>query len=449
MPSRPIPANARRVLLLYRLLFPFVFLALLPGVLLRMWRRGGFQKKFAQRLGRYSAADRVRFASREWIWIHSISVGETLVALKLARALHEREPTIGVLLSTTTTTGFAEAGKSASEWLEPIYNPLDGRSIVRRALDILRPRQLVLIEGEVWPNLVAECTERGIPVALAGARLSPRSERRFRKFRAFTGPIFRLLDRICVAEPEDVGRWQSLGVPGERIHCVGSIKFDDPGSAPPREAECRAILAKLGLPETAPIVVAGSTWAPEEQTLARALTELRREFPDLFLILVPRHIERTDAILRDLAPLGLCIARRSTLPVWGAKVERPDLLIVDATGELRDWYSVATITYVGKSLAGVSEVGGQNPAEPALLGKPVVFGPHMENFAAVVALLLRARAALQLPEASALVPEFTNLLREPESRNRMGEAARRALGTHRGATARTAELILKGVLPHP
>ena len=129
MPSRSLPADARRALLLYRLLFPLVFLALLPGVLLRMWRRGGAREKFAQRLGRYSAEERARFASREWIWIHSISVGETLVALKLARALHEREPTVGVLLSTTTTTGFAVARKAAGDWLEPIYNPLDARFI--------------------------------------------------------------------------------------------------------------------------------------------------------------------------------------------------------------------------------------------------------------------------------------------------------------------------------
>lgn len=441
MPSRSISADARRVLLLYRLLFPFVFVAMLPGVLLRMWRRGGFQQKFAQRLGRYSAADRARFASREWIWIHSISVGETLVALKLARACHEREPAIGVLLSTTTTTGFAEASKAASDWLEPIYNPLDARSVVRRALDALRPRQLVLIEGEVWPNLVAECTERGIPVSLAAARLSPRSERRFRKFRAFTGPIFRMLKSIGVPEPEDVDRWEQLGVPRERIHCTGSIKFDDPGTTPQREAEFRALLTSLGVREGAPILVAGSTWAPEEETLAHALIELRSEFPDLFLILVPRHIERTEAILRDLAPLDLRIARRSALNAQTSTAAAPHILLVDATGELRDWYSVATITYVGKSLPGVADVGGQNPGEPAALGKPVVFGPHMENFAAVVALLLQSRAAVQIPAASNLAPELAALLRDPGLRSRMGAAGRSALTKHRGATARTAELL--------
>jgi 3-deoxy-D-manno-octulosonic-acid transferase len=438
-----LPSDARRSLLVYRLLFPLVFLALLPGVILRMTRRGGFREKFGQRLGRYSTEDRARFASREWIWIHSISVGETLVALKLARALHAREPSLGVLLSTTTTTGFAEARKAAADWLEPIYNPLDARFIVQRALDAFQPRQLVLIEGEVWPNLVAECRERGFPVTLANARLSPRSERRFRRFRRFTGPIFRLLDRVCVPEAEDVARWESLGVPADRIVRTGSIKFDDPGDTPSRTAEFRALLSELGVTESAPILVAGSTWAPEEQVLTRAFVELRREFPDLFLILVPRHVERTEAILRDLAPLGLRIVRRSALP---SGIAPADVLLIDATGELRDWYALATLAFVGKSLPGVAEVGGQNPAEPAVLGKPVIFGPHMENFAAVVALLLRCDGAIQVSGAEGLKTQIATLFRDPARRAALGDRAQTALQTHRGSTGQTVVALL-GVVP--
>ena len=441
MPRRPLPPDARRSLLLYRLLFPFVLVVLIPGVLLRMFRRGGFREKFGQRLGRYSAADRARVASREWIWIHSISVGETFVALKLARALHERDPACGVLLSATTSTGFAEARKAAADWLEPIYNPIDARSIVRRALDALQPRKLVLIEGEAWPNLVAECWEREIPVALANARLSPRSERRFRKFRALTGPIFRLLDPVCVAEPADVGRWQSLGVAAEHIVCTGSIKFDDPAGAPSREAEFRALLGALGIAPAAPIIVAGSTWAPEEHALASLLPELRRDFPGLLLILVPRHIERAEAILRDLAPLSLGIAKRSTPNAQSPTLNAPDILLIDATGELRDWYSLATVVFVGKSLPGVAEVGGQNPAEPAALGKPVVFGPHMENFASVVALLLEHQGARQISDASALRDELHTLLHDSTRRTTLGTNARNALQAHRGATARTAAAL--------
>jgi 3-deoxy-D-manno-octulosonic-acid transferase len=440
--SRSIPSDARRALLLYRLLFPFVFVFLLPATLLRMVRRGGFREKFGQRLGRYSAADRARLAGREWVWIHSISVGETFVALKLARALHARDPACGIVLSTTTTTGLAEARKAAAAWLEPIYNPLDARFIVRRTLDTLRPRELILIEGEVWPNLVAECRERGIPLSLANARLSPRSERRFRRFRVISGPIFRLLDRITVPEPEDVARWQQLGVERERVHCTGSIKFDDPGSATSRTAEFRALLTSLGVGADAPILVAGSTWAPEERALAAALLELRSEFPALFLVLVPRHVERAESILRDLAPLDLRIALRSRLPA-SHQPPAASVLLVDATGELRDWYALATVAYVGKSLPSVDEVGGQNPAEPAALGCPVLFGPHMENFAAVVELLRRRDGALQISSAAELAPQIGALLRDPERRAALGARGQAALQTHRGATARTVELIAR------
>jgi 3-deoxy-D-manno-octulosonic-acid transferase len=443
---KPLPGGARFALVIYNLFFPLVFLALLPGYLLRMMRRGGYSEKFGQRFGRYSDADRERFASRRWLWVHSISVGETFIALKLARSLHERDPSLGVLLSTTTSTGFAEARKAAAsigDWLEPIYNPLDAPWIVRRALEVLRPRQLILIEGEAWPNLVSQCRARSIPISLVDARLSPRSERRFRRFRAFSGPIFRLLDRICVPDPADVARWQACGAIPAQLVATGSIKFDNPAITTSREAEFRALLAPLGVKPDDPIIVAGSTWAPEEKLLASLLTRLQSQFPGLFLIVVPRHIERTDTILRDLAPLassGLRIARRSLLP--SPTSERADILLVDATGELRDWYALATVVFVGKTMPGISEVGGQNPAEPAVLGKPIVVGPHTGNFATLMAHLRRSEAIVEVPDAESLEAALVRLLQDPSHRNRLAQSAREALEIHAGATGRTAALLL-------
>ncbi|MEQ1859390.1 MAG: glycosyltransferase N-terminal domain-containing protein [Chthoniobacteraceae bacterium] len=438
--DRSLPPDTRLSLRIYNLLFPIVLLALLPGVLLRMFRRGGFREKFGQRLAFYSAEDLVRFRSREWLWIHSISVGETFIALKLARAIHGLDPNAGILLSTTTSTGFAEARKAAGDWLEPIYNPIDSRRIVRRALDAVKPRKVFLIEGEAWPNFVAECWRRDILVSLVNARLSPRSERRFQRWRRWTGPIFRLLDRVFVPEPDDVSRWKNLGVEPSRLICTGSIKFDQPAISSTREAEFRALLATLGVAIGAPILVAGSTWHPEESTLAEVVLSLRTKHPDLFLILVPRHVERFPEIIRQLAPLGLKIVRRSQPPPDAR--DRPDVLLIDVTGELRDWYALATVTFIGKSLPGIAEVGGQNPAEPAALGKPIVFGPHMENFAALVAGLLRVEAAVQIQTAADLLPAFAALLASPDRRASLGEHARVALAAHAGATARTATLLM-------
>lgn len=412
-----------------------------------MFRRGNFREKFGQRLGLYTDAERTRFERGHWIWIHSISVGETLVALKLARELRGHDLGIHVALSVTTSTGFALARQSENEWMEVIYNPIDFLSIVREAIDTIRPAQLILIEGEVWPNLVAECRRRGIRVSLANARLSPRSESRFRRFRAWTGPIFQLLDLITVPEPEDIARWSALGVDPPRVHCTGSIKFDlATAAAPSRADEFRALLVPLGIDLGAPILLGGSTWSPEEKVLAEIFLELRREHPDLFLILVPRHVERTAEIERELLSLGLGITRRSTLPSPSTLELRPSpaprVLLVDTTGELRDWYELATIVFVGKSLPEVAQTGGQNPAEPAAVGKPVVFGPHMENFAAVVSHLLAQNAAVQIASANELRNQLQLLLTDKQLRQSLVNQARAALAIHQDATARAAALLL-------
>lgn len=438
--QRSLPADARRSLRIYNLLFPLVFLAMLPGFIARMLKRGGFREKFGQRLGRYSSTDLARFRSREWLWIHSISVGETFIALKLARALHALDPEIGIVISTTTSTGFAEARKAACDWIEPIYNPIDARSIVRRALDALQPRQIILIEGEAWPNLLAEAFRLEIPVSLVNARLSPRSERRFRRFRGWTGPVFRLLERVCVPDVADIARWENLGVERSRIDCTGSIKFDQANAPLTRETEFRALLASLGVTERTPVIVGGSTWEPEELVLTRLLPALRDRHPGAFLILVPRHIERTADILRQLAPLGLKVVRRSQLPQ--PQPTDADILLVDATGELREWFAFATVVFIGKSLPGIAQVGGQNPAEPALLGKPVVFGPHMENFDVLVAQLLSGNGAVQFAQTDELEGVLSCLLDAAPRRQALAEGAQTVLAKHIGATAATARKLL-------
>ena len=431
-----LPPDARRSLLIYNLFFPLAFAFLLPGFLVRMFRRGSFRDKFGQRLGRYDAADCARFAHGRWLWIHSISDGETLIALKLARELHGNAPEFQIVLSVTTSTGFALANESAGEWLAVLYNPIDAPRCVRAALDLIRPEKLLLIEGEVWPDLVAECRARRIPVSLVNARLSPRSERRMRAARRWVGPVFRLLDDVFVPENADVARWQSLGVSAEKIRVTGSIKFDSMSGAPTREAEFRALLAPLGVNEKTRILLGGSTWAPEEKTLAEMLPRLRGEFPDVFLILVPRHVERAGEILRSLAPLR--IARRSALPL----AQPCEALLVDTTGELRDWYTLATVVFVGKSLPQVGQSGGQNPAEPAALGKPVLFGPQMDNFASIVQHLTAHSAARTVVDAPSLEREIAALMRDPAARTAMGSAAQAALASHAGATARTARWLI-------
>jgi len=419
---------------IYNLLWPLGLVFFLPGYLIKMFRRGGYRKNFGQRLGNYDAHLRARLYWKKATWLHAVSVGEVTIALKLARQIRISKPDVHCVLTTTTTTGFAFANQNAPDWIEVMYSPLDFWPIMHRAFATIRPKAIILVEAEVWPNLVAEAHAGKIPIALVNARLSPRSEKRFRMFRSFVAPTFRLLDAICVQNLEDVERWKALGVEADRIHHVGSIKYD------PENAEVdpdlpATILAGFGL-EKRTVIFGGSTHSGEEKVLAEVFRALRRDFVDLLLILAPRHTERIAEIERDLEGIGFHVALRSQLPAPDPFL---DCLLIDSTGELRDWYGVATLAFIGKSLLAR---GGQNPAEAILAGKPVLFGPHMENFAVLANTLVTQRGAVQVNSATELRRAMSALLANPDDREEMARNARKALDTHRGATARTARLIV-------
>jgi 3-deoxy-D-manno-octulosonic-acid transferase len=415
---------------------PLAAVLLVPGFLRRMLRRGGHRAHFGQRFGSFTPEETSRLQAHTWTWIRSISVGETLVALKLAKALRSASPQIRIALSVTTSTGYALAEKEASDWLFVFYNPVDSRRVVRKVLDLLNPGRLVLVEGELWPNLLDACLQRDIPVMLANARLSPRSAGRFAKARTWTAPFFKLLRWVGVPDSEDRPRWESVGVPGERLVLTGSIKFDQEAAGLPDAAPLRALLRHPELPENAPLLVAGSTHDGEEAWLVSRLPVWRQKHPSLRLLIAPRHVERVPELLQELAPLGAKIQRRTALPAGGPW----DVLLLDTTGELRAWYALATVAFVGKSL---TAHGGQNPVEPALAGKPVVFGPHMENFEAVVRLLLQAGGAVQAGTPGELEAVLCALLDDPERRHTLGQHALGALQVHQGAARKTAELVLQ------
>jgi len=420
--------------LIYNLLWPIGLIFFLPGYLVKMFRRGNYREKFGQR---FAIFDRELVARLYWkkpIWLHAVSVGEVTIALKLAGAIRELEPDLHGVLTTTTTTGFAFANRNAPDWIEVMYSPLDFWPIVRRAFASIRPRKIVLVEAEIWPNLVAEAHARKIPIALVNARLSPRSEKRFRTFRSFVAPTFRLLDRICVQNAEDVAKWSELGVERSKISQVGSIKYD-PENVRVNPKLARDVLTGLGV-QNRIVIFGGSTHAGEEKILGEVFRALKRDFIDLLLVLAPRHTERTGEVQRELEGTGFHIARRTQPPTVDPSLE---CLLIDSTGELRDWYGAATLVFVGKSLLAR---GGQNPAEAILAGKPVLFGPHMENFRALAERLVAQGGAVQVSSPTELRQAMAHLLTNPDEREKMVDNARQTLETHRGATARTAKLIV-------
>jgi len=418
----------------YNLFWPLGLLIFLPGYIAKMIRRGGYREKFGQRVGIYDRSLRNRLSDRHSTWLHAVSVGEVNIALKLANALRVLEPDLQCVLTTTTTTGFALARKTAPSWIEVMYTPLDYWPIMRRAFSVIRPVRIVLIEAEIWPNLAAAAHAHRIPLALVNARLSPRSERRYLRFRFFVTPTFRLLDLVCVPERRDVERWAALDVPRNRIHVTGSIKFDSdvqtqsvPLAASPWDASV----------ETAErlVLFGGSTHRGEEEVLAKIFVRLRQQFPSLRLFIAPRHVERLQEIRSQLGALPLRVTHASEALTDGA--DDADCTLLDTTGELHRWYSVATVVFMGKSL---TAHGGQNPVEPILAGKPVVFGPHMENFATLAKTLVSNNAAMQVNDSHSLERTVGTLLRDGEARQRLVGNAHAALREHKGATARTAEL---------
>ena len=417
----------------YNLFYPIGLLFFLPGQIAKLVRRGNYRPKLGQRFGIYGGEVRDRLAAHRNTWIHAVSVGEVAVALKLAAKLRQLDPDFFCVLTTTTTTGFQVANAEADERMEVLYNPLDFWPITQSAFAAIRPVRIVLVEAEVWPNLAAEARRRRIPLTLVNARLSNRSEARFHRFRFLIAPTFRCLDAVCVQEADDVERWSALGVARERIHHVGSIKFD-PGDAklpaPPFE-----VLRACGLDPARPILLGGSTHPGEEEILAQIFLRLRAGFPDLQLIVAPRHVERANEIRSQLQQLGLAVGLRSESSSAPA-----NCLLLNTTGELQSWYGVATIVFMGKSL---TARGGQNPVEPILAGKPVLFGPHMENFSALARDLVAGGGSIQVDGPDSLSAKIAWLLRDREAAARLVQNGRSVLARHRGATERTAAIVMQ------
>lgn len=424
----------------YNLAFPFVLVALLPGFLFRMLKRGKYRHKFGQRFAIYSPRVLRKLAPGGWTWVHAVSVGEVLIALKLIGEMRRRDPTLRIVLSTTTSTGFFLADKERSDWLEPIYNPIDFLWVARHAVRVIRPTRLILVEAEIWPNLTAEARRFGARLILVNARLSPRSEARYLRVRPLVSGLFNQLDLLCVQDPVDAGRWEALGVEKAKIQCPGSIKFDDEEGQRKEGRDFRPGLRALGVADDAIILLAGSTHQGEETILGEMVVRLRSDFPKVFLVIVPRHAERWREVREDLRRAGLTVALRQEESRSADSIsnENPDALLVNTTGELRDWYDCADLVFVGKSL---TTRGGQNPAEAIAAGKAVVVGPHMENFSHLVSQLVRVRGLAQVADAEGLEATLRDLLADPEEAVAMAARGSEVLRSHRGATIRTCEAL--------
>jgi 3-deoxy-D-manno-octulosonic-acid transferase len=426
---------------LYNILFAIFFLLASPYYFIRMRRRGNWQKGFSERFGKYNTKLKQAITNRQVLWIHAVSVGEVNVCTQLIRALEPRLPNMKIVVSTTTTTGMAELHRKLPTHVSKIYYPIDHRTCVSRAQNTIHPEAIVLVEAEIWPNFLWRAYDRGWPVFLVNARLSDRSYRGYRRFGFLFRPVFALFTGVGAQNEADAARLRKLGCRSEAIHIVGSLKFDAAKLDEIRLLDVPSLLQQLAVPVGAPILVGGSTHAGEEAILAEQFLRLRSRFPDLFLILVPRHFERSQEVGRELQARGVKFAFRSEITSQTQFApEEIGCLLVNTTGELKYFYEYATVIFVGKSL---TAQGGQNPIEPGALGKAMVFGPNMQNFADIARDFLNGQGAIQARDANELEKVLGELLTDRVRREELGRNALKVVHENLGAIDRTVDMIVK------
>ena len=423
---------------LYDILLTVALILNAPFYLLKLWRRGNWKQGFRQRFGRFNSKVKQSITNRHVMWIHAVSVGEVNLVIRLIEEIERRLPNLKLVVSTTTTTGMGELRKRVPGRIEKIYYPIDRRKWVQRSLGTIHPEAIVLVEAEIWPNFLWRAQQMGVPTFLVNARISDRSCRGYRRLgRLFRG-LFGGFSRVCCATEADARRLREIGCRDDAVRVVGNLKYDT-AVAGGKALDTRAVLRELGVPDDAPVLLGGSTHDGEEVVLADTWLKLRDQFPKLFLILVPRHHERARDAGREVRARGLRVAYRTDMdrgriPEAGTT----DCLMVNTTGELKAFYEIATVVFVGKSL---TAHGGQNPIEPAALGKAVVFGPNMENFPAIVPEFLAEQAVRQVGSADELAKTIRELLADDRERDALGSRARAIVERNLGSIARTVDVI--------
>jgi 3-deoxy-D-manno-octulosonic-acid transferase len=433
---------------LYNVGFMTFFLITGGYFLFTLWRRGKLLPQFGQRFGFYSREVREKLAPGADLWIHAVSVGEVKIARVLLLRLREIKPDLRVVISTTTGTGSALAHKRlADDRTVIIYNPIDFLWSVIRAFQLIRPRLLILVESEIWPNYLWCAKRRHIPVYLVNTRLSDKSEERYRKLRRIVRPLLSDIDLVFAQDPTEVARLTQAGFAPETVFNLGSIKYDvaemesiDARDAA-REKDINEWWDKTGWNGEFKILLGGSTHPGEEEVLARIFSQLRETDSKLRLVLAPRHAERGAAV-RDMCDrLGLRAVTRSQLATTTAPMSNgssPEVLVINSTGELGALYQRATLAFVGKSLRGH---GGQNFIEAAPVGTPIVIGPNMQNFKVITREFLHRRAVVQVTDEFELAHCLRALLASDQVRRELGLSAKATFEANLGAAKRTAKVI--------
>ena len=426
--------------LLYSILLTLACLACLPYFAYQALVNRKYVLNLRERMGRLPNG--LRDDGRATLWLHCVSVGETLAAVPLVKALHARFPQHRLVISTTTATGQAVARERFSSFAEVCYFPFDWRFTVRRALDAIRPQAVILLESELWPNFLRECEARRIPVLVANGRISDRSFERSARIALLLRPIYRRVTRWLMQSEMDARRATKLGA--LNVAVSGNLKYDVGDAAQRDKLDTLAQqLNELFSLERAPLIVAGSTTEGEDEMVLSAFMTLRNSgvaqdgilCHNARLLIAPRHPERFAQVAELIAASGFNWTRRSQADAQSPQAE---IILLDTIGELAALYQFAAIVFVGGSLL---PKGGHNILEPALYGKPIIVGPHMFNFRDITQEFLRRKAVVQLKSSDELAPAWQRLLTDSSYAQRLGNNAQQTIVANRGATARTVEAV--------
>lgn len=418
-----------------RAVYRLLILLLLPTLALRLWWKGlrnpGYRERWPERFGRFRPETPGQ-KLRSPLWIHAVSVGEVAAAVPLIKALRQALPELDLLITTTTPTGRDAVSRQFGQALRHAYFPYDAGFILRRFFDHFRPCALIILETELWPNLLACCAERKIPAYLVNGRLSAGSAGRYALLGPLVSPMLEQFAGIAVQTEEDAARLRALGAPPARLRVTGSLKYDVHVPASLFE-EAASLRRDLGTDR--PVWIAASTRAGEETVLLIVLGRLIEALPKLLLVLAPRHPERFDEVEELCKKAGFTVHRRTAGPLGAGSVQ---VFLLDTMGELMKFYAAADVAFVGGSLL---PFGGQNMLEPAALGIPVVTGPSLYNFAAIAERLVAVGALHVASSPGEVATQVVAWLTDSERRDAAGRAGKASIAANRGATQRTLAML--------
>ncbi len=429
--------------LLYDILLHLSLILLLPYFLFKMIFAGKYRKGMIERFGFIDGEKLKNLCLGNVVWFHAVSVGETKAVLPLIKRLKEKRPGVKVVFSTVTATGNAIAAKQGSEWIDSlIYFPLDFYRVVNRVVRKLKPEAFVVLEKEIWPNILRVLKKNKVPVMVVNGSISDRSFKRYQLFGFFFRRIFKDISCFLCQTKKDGDKAIALGVEPARVMVTGNIKFD---IEPPEwnSFDKDVLLKRLNITADDRILAAGSTHEGEEEIIMDVFKRLEEEFPDLKLILAPRHPERFQEVENLIKDAGFSFLKRSESQISNLKSQiYPEVILLDTIGELCNFYSISAIAFVGGTLV---DIGGHNLLEPAFYKKPVIYGPYLKSYAEMADMLETAGGGIRVNNGEEFFNQASQLLCDESYRHKAGHAAYGVVLANKGAIDKCLK-VLEGLM---